>query len=109
MIHKCYFLGLVVLSLGIQRLKYSTKNKWIDYTRESSMLSPSFILVSFVAYWQRIALRKIYDYYIKPCTFYRPDKVFSRMHSLIQNLFIGDQHAKLNFLKGNLIQDSVCA
>ena len=33
---------------------------------------------------------KNYNYYIKSSTFYRPDKVFSRVHSVIQNLSIGD-------------------
>ena len=44
---------------------------------------------------------------LKSCTFFRPDKALSRVHSLMQNLSIGDQQANLNYLQGNLIQDSV--
>ena len=39
--------------------------------------------------------------------FYRPDKVLSRVHSLIQNLSTGDQQVNLNYPQGNLIQDIV--
>ena len=35
-----------------------------------------------------------------------PDKEFSRAHSLIENVSIGDQQANLNYLKGKFIQDS---
>ena len=44
---------------------------------------------------------------LKSCTFFRPDKALSRVYSLMQNLSIGDQQANLNYLQGNLIQDSV--
>ena len=54
----------------------------------------------------KVTHRKNYNCYIKPCTFYRSDKVFSTVHSLIQNLSIGDQQANLNYLQGNFIQDS---
>ena len=50
---------------------------------------------------------KKYNYYIMSCSFYRPDKAFSRVHYLIQNVSIGDQQASLNYLQDNLIQDSV--
>ena len=44
---------------------------------------------------------------LKSCTFFRPDKALSRVHSVMQNLSIGDQQANLNYLQGNLTQDSV--
>ena len=34
---------------------------------------------------------KNYNYYMKSCIFHRPDKAFSRVHYLMQNLSIGDQ------------------
>ena len=74
--------------------------------RLSYIICNSFISVSFVAWLTTHCTGKNCNYYIKSCTFYRPDKLFSRVHFLIQNLFIGDQQANLNYLQGNLIQDS---
>ena len=41
---------------------------------------------------------------MKSCTFYRPDKVFSKENS---NAKLGDHQANLNYLQGNLTQDIV--
>ena len=40
---------------------------------------------------------------------HRTDKVFSRVHSLILSSSIEDQQANLNYLQGDLIQDSIQA
>ena len=32
---------------------------------------------------------RIYNYYMKSYAFFRPDKLFFRVHSLIQDLYIG--------------------
>ena len=44
---------------------------------------------------------------MKTCIFYRPDKVLSKMHLLIQNLSVRGQQANLNYPQGNLIHGSV--
>ena len=69
--HKCYF----------KILKYCTSNKREDYQRDAHTLSANFILVLFVAWLTLHCTGKNYNCYIKSCTFYRPDKVFSREHS----------------------------
>ena len=68
-------------------LKYCTKNKLKDYQRDSHTLSVIFLC----GLIDNVLHRKKYNCYIKPCLFYRSDKVFSTVHSLIQNLSIGDQ------------------
>ena len=106
MIQKCYFLELVALSPEFNT-KILYKNRRKDYQRDSRTLSESFILVSFVAWLITHCTGKNYNYCIKSSTFYRQDKVFYKVHSLIQNLSIGDQQVNLNYPQGNLIQDSI--
>ena len=107
MIHKCCFLGLVALCSGIQHENIVQKIKRKTARETLTNYLRALFWCRLWLDWQRIARVNIYNYYIQSCTFCRPHKLFSRLHSLTQNLSIGDQQANLNYLQRNLIQDRV--
>ena len=108
MIHKCLISGASCAWPRNSTLKYCTKNKRKDYHRESHTLSASFIFVCLLSLdWQGIARRKSYNHYIKSWIFYRPNKVFSGMHSVIKNSSIEDQQTNLKYMQGNLNEHRV--
>ena len=89
MILKFYFLWLAALSL-----EFNTK---ILHSKQMERLPEKMSYTIWKLYIGAIcdlidnALHlKKHNYHIKSCAFYTPYKVFSRMHSIIENLSIGD-------------------
>ena len=96
MIHECFFLGLVA-----PNREFSAKILHKKTGKTAGETLTYYLRIKFGVSCGLIdnAMRGDYNYYINSCTFYRPDKVFSRVHSLIQNLSSRGQVANLNFLQ----------
>ena len=111
-IYNCYLLGQpqeITLRISLTQ-KFNTT---ILYKKETGRLPGrrSYIICELyfgvICRLIDISLQgKNYNCYIKSCTFYRPDKVFSRERSK-KKLINCDQQANLNYLQGNVTQDSV--